>query len=53
MPGAGGGFPGPQRRMGAKLKVRQPFAQVEIVLADQTHRGWLESHAALIREELT
>ncbi|NLS94144.1 MAG: isoleucine--tRNA ligase [Planctomycetaceae bacterium] len=43
---------GRSARMGAKLKVRQPLAQVEIVLADQTHRGWLESHAALIREEL-
>ena len=43
---------GRSARMGAKLKVRQPLAQVEIVLADQTHRPWLESHAALIREEL-
>jgi isoleucyl-tRNA synthetase len=43
---------GRSARMGAKLKVRQPLAQVEIVLADQTHRPWLESHAALIRQEL-
>ena len=43
---------GRSARMGAKLKVRQPLAQVEVVLADQTHRPWLESHSALIREEL-
>lgn len=43
---------GRSARMGAKLKVRQPLAQVEVVLADQTHRPWLESHGALIREEL-
>jgi len=43
---------GRSARMGAKLKVRQPLAQVEIVLADQTYRPWLESHSALIREEL-
>ncbi|MHB8901826.1 MAG: isoleucine--tRNA ligase, partial [Thermoguttaceae bacterium] len=43
---------GRSARMGAKLKVRQPLAQVEIVLADPTHRPWLESHAALIQEEL-
>ncbi len=43
---------GRSARMGAKLKVRQPLSQVEIVLVDQTHRPWLESHAALIQEEL-
>jgi isoleucyl-tRNA synthetase len=43
---------GRSARMAAKLKVRQPLAQVEVVLADETHRGWLEQHAALIREEL-
>jgi len=43
---------GRSARMAAKLKVRQPLAQVEIILADQTHRPWLESHAALICDEL-
>lgn len=38
--------------MGAKLKVRQPLAKVEICLADTTHQGWLEQHDALIKEEL-
>jgi isoleucyl-tRNA synthetase len=39
-------------RMSAKLKVRQPLAKVEVVLADATHRAWLEEHAALVAEEL-
>jgi isoleucyl-tRNA synthetase len=39
-------------RMGAKLKVRQPLSQVEVVLADATHREWLEEHASLICKEL-
>jgi isoleucyl-tRNA synthetase len=39
-------------RMGAKLKVRQPLAKVEVVLADRTHQPWLQDHAALIAEEL-
>ncbi|REJ67078.1 MAG: isoleucine--tRNA ligase [Planctomycetota bacterium] len=39
-------------RMNAKLKVRQPLAKVEIVLASDEHRDWLESHGALICEEL-
>ena len=43
---------GRSARMGAKLKVRQPLSRVEVVLADPTHQGWLEDHAALIREEL-
>ncbi|MCE9606744.1 MAG: isoleucine--tRNA ligase [Planctomycetia bacterium] len=43
---------GRSARMGAKLKVRQPLAKVEICLADTTHQAWLEQHAALIREEL-
>ncbi len=38
--------------MTAKLKVRQPLAKVEVVLADDTHQSWLEEHAGLIREEL-
>jgi isoleucyl-tRNA synthetase len=39
-------------RMGAKLKVRQPLAGVEVILADRTHRAWLEEHAELICGEL-
>ena len=39
-------------RMGAKLKVRQPLAKVEVILADKTHQAWLAEHAALLREEL-
>jgi isoleucyl-tRNA synthetase len=39
-------------RMEAKLKVRQPLARVEVVLADATHQDWLEDHAGLVREEL-
>ena len=43
---------GRSARMGAKLKVRQPLSQVEVVLADPTHRAWLEEHASLICDEL-
>ncbi len=43
---------GRSARMGAKLKVRQPLALVEVVLADPVHKGWLEEHAALICDEL-
>ncbi len=39
-------------RMGAKLKVRQPLSQVEVVLANTAHRAWLEKHASLICKEL-
>jgi isoleucyl-tRNA synthetase len=43
---------GRSARMGAKLKVRQPIGRVEVVLADATHRAWLEEHAGLVRKEL-
>ena len=43
---------GRSARMGAKLKVRQPLAKVEICLADNRHQAWLEQHGGLIREEL-
>ncbi|MGA2034598.1 MAG: isoleucine--tRNA ligase [Thermoguttaceae bacterium] len=43
---------GRSARMGAKLKVRQPLALVEVVLANATHRAWLEEHAALVCNEL-
>ncbi len=39
-------------RMSAKLKVRQPLAKVEVVLADRRHLAWLEEHRALVAEEL-
>jgi isoleucyl-tRNA synthetase len=39
-------------RMEAKLKVRQPLAVVELVLADPSHRQWLEGHLPLIADEL-
>jgi isoleucyl-tRNA synthetase len=43
---------GRSARMGARLKVRQPLARVEVVLADRTHQAWLEEHAGLICDEL-
>ena len=43
---------GRSARMNNKLKVRQPLAKVEVILADQTHRRFLESHASLIATEL-
>ncbi len=43
---------GRSARMGAKLKVRQPLANVEVILVDPSHRAWLEDHAALILDEL-
>jgi len=43
---------GRSARMGAKLKVRQPLALVEVVLADTPQQAWLEEHAQLIAEEL-
>jgi isoleucyl-tRNA synthetase len=39
-------------RMGAKLKVRQPLAKVEVILADRNQQAWLEDHADLLRKEL-
>jgi isoleucyl-tRNA synthetase len=43
---------GRQARSAAELKVRQPLAKVEVILADVTHRTWLEEHAGVIAEEL-
>ena len=43
---------GRSARMGAKLKVRQPLARVEVILADRSEQAWLGDHAALLREEL-
>ncbi len=39
-------------RAEAKLKVRLPLAQVEVVLTDGSEIEWLKSHDSLIREEL-
>ncbi len=39
-------------RMGAKLKVRQPLAKVEVILAGRSEQSWLQEHSALIAEEL-
>jgi len=39
-------------RMNSKLKVRQPLAKVEVVLADKSEQDWLVAHAGLIAEEL-
>ncbi len=43
---------GRSARMVAKLKVRQPLAKVEVVLADREHLAWLEEHRSLVAEEL-
>jgi len=43
---------GRSARMAAKLKVRQPLRQVEVVLADPAQQPWLEEHAALVQKEL-
>ncbi len=43
---------GRSARMGAKLKVRQPLARVEVILADPQHQAWLEEHVALVCDEL-
>ena len=37
---------GRSARMNAKLKVRQPLAKVEVILADDTHRDWLATRCA-------
>jgi isoleucyl-tRNA synthetase len=43
---------GRNARSGADLKVRQPLARVEVILADPTHQAWLEEHAGVIADEL-
>jgi isoleucyl-tRNA synthetase len=43
---------GRNARTAAGLKVRQPLARVEVILADATHQAWLEEHAGVIAEEL-
>jgi isoleucyl-tRNA synthetase len=41
-------------RAAEKLKVRQPLAKVEVILAaaDERHASWLEAHADLVCDEL-
>jgi isoleucyl-tRNA synthetase len=39
-------------RAASKLKVRQPLAKVEVILADPRNRAFLESQAALIADEI-
>jgi len=43
---------GRKARMDAKLKVRQPLAKVEVILAAAAHRDWLQTHDDLLRDEL-
>ncbi|MGI9428304.1 MAG: isoleucine--tRNA ligase, partial [Bythopirellula sp.] len=43
---------GRNARNDAQLKVRQPLAEVIVVLADQSDQPWLEQHAAVIADEL-
>jgi isoleucyl-tRNA synthetase len=43
---------GLRARMDNKLKVRQPLAKVEVILADSVHQSWLAAHDALLRDEL-
>ncbi|WP_145060254.1 isoleucine--tRNA ligase [Adhaeretor mobilis] len=43
---------GRNARTSAELKVRQPLAKVEVILADPTHQAWLAEHANVIAEEL-
>jgi isoleucyl-tRNA synthetase len=43
---------GRNARNTSNLKVRQPLAKVEVVLADTRHQKWLEEHADLIADEL-
>jgi isoleucyl-tRNA synthetase len=43
---------GRSARTTTRLKVRQPLAKVEVILADRSQQSWLEEHAPLIREEL-
>lgn len=43
---------GRNARNDAQLKVRQPLAEVIVVLADTSHQAWLEEHAAVIADEL-
>ncbi|MBI3450368.1 MAG: isoleucine--tRNA ligase [Acidobacteria bacterium] len=39
-------------RTQAKMRVRQPLARVELILADRSREEWIGRHATLIRDEL-
>ncbi|HZZ29878.1 MAG TPA: isoleucine--tRNA ligase [Pirellulales bacterium] len=39
-------------RMGAKLKVRQPLAKVEVILVNPGQQAWLDHHKEVICKEL-
>lgn len=43
---------GRSARMEARLKVRQPLASVEVILADDAHREWLADHSEILCQEL-
>jgi len=43
---------GRSARNAATLKVRQPLAKVEVILANTKHQAWLAEHADVITEEL-
>ena len=43
---------GLRARMNSKLKVRQPLAKLELILADEKHKAWLQEHDGLLRDEL-
>lgn len=43
---------GRSARMEARLKVRQPLANVEVSLASDEHLEWLRDHDQIVREEL-
>ena len=43
---------GRSARMNAKLKVRQPLAKVEVILANDDYLDWLQNHVSLIKTEL-
>ncbi|TWT97479.1 isoleucine--tRNA ligase [Neorhodopirellula pilleata] len=43
---------GRSARADAKLKVRLPLSKVEVILANDSQIGWLESHDQLVLEEL-
>jgi isoleucyl-tRNA synthetase len=43
---------GRSARMDAQLKVRQPLSAMEVVLADGTHKQWLQDHDDLLKQEV-
>ena len=43
---------GRSARMNAKLKVRQPLSGVTVILNDEKHLQWLQSHGEILRTEL-